>query len=139
MNDRGYPAVAKFIAQDPDHETFVFHRFDLLTARNLLNLQSELVALQQDLVALDKEANSGSDPDLALSLRSWRIMEDKAQSNDKVRESLNLAIKLEHKLKKYREFLCQHTCASSKLKCILKACGELMAFLQTRRCYYRKA
>lgn len=103
MNDHGYPAIAKFIAQDPDHETFVFRRFDELTARNLLNMQSELLALQEDLAQIDKEANSGSDLDLSLSMRSWRVMEQKAKSNDKVKESLNLAAKLEMKLEKYRE------------------------------------
>lgn len=103
MNEHGYPAIAKFIAQDPDHETFVFRRFDELTARNLLNLQSQLLVLQEDLASVDKEANSGRDPDLSLSMRSWRVMEEKAKSNDKVKESLNLAVKLEMKLEKYRK------------------------------------
>lgn len=107
MNEHGYPAIAKFIAQDPDHETFVFRRFDLLTARNLLNLQSELLALQEDLARVDKEANSGSDPQLSLSMRSWRVMEEKAKSNAKVKESLDLAVKLEIKLEKYRELTCE--------------------------------
>lgn len=105
MNEHGYPAIAKFIAQDPDHETFVFRRFDLLTARNLLNLQSELLALQEDLAKVDEEANSGSDPVLSLSMRSWRVMEENA-SNAKVKKSLKLFVKLEEKLEKYRELTC---------------------------------
>jgi hypothetical protein len=47
----GYPALADFIAQDPDHETFVFRRFKGLSARNILNLQGELIALEDNIAA----------------------------------------------------------------------------------------
>jgi hypothetical protein len=46
MESNGYATAASSIAQDPDKETYVFRRFDRLTARNLLNLQGELLALQ---------------------------------------------------------------------------------------------
>jgi len=53
MQSNGYATVARSIAQDPDKETYVFRRFDILTARNLLNLQGELLVLQDELDALD--------------------------------------------------------------------------------------
>ena len=51
----GFPAVADWIARDPDNETFIFRRFDELSVRNLLNLQSELIELETRLRALDEE------------------------------------------------------------------------------------
>ena len=50
----GYAAVAAWIALDPDSETFVFRKFDRLAARNLLYLQSELLAVEKDLDRLDR-------------------------------------------------------------------------------------
>lgn len=58
----GYPSLADFIAQDPDHETFVFRRFKSLSARNILNLQGELIALEDDIAALEREAADSVDP-----------------------------------------------------------------------------
>lgn len=37
-NRNGFPAVAAWIARDLDNETFIFRKFDELTARNLLHL-----------------------------------------------------------------------------------------------------
>lgn len=42
----GYPALATFIARDPDGETFIFRKFAGLTARRLLQLESELIELE---------------------------------------------------------------------------------------------
>ena len=49
MESDGYATVAISLAEDPDKETYVFRRFDRLTARNLLNLQGELLVLQDEL------------------------------------------------------------------------------------------
>lgn len=43
----GYPAAAAFISRDPDHDTYVFRSFNSLTARNLLQLQGELITLER--------------------------------------------------------------------------------------------
>lgn len=109
MESNGYASVDRSIAQDPDKETYIFRRFDRLTARNLLNLQGELLALQDELDALDATAASSPDPDLHLSMRSWKVMKANAQRGQ-VRDGkeevsrLQLAEEIEVKLKKYRRF-----------------------------------
>lgn len=42
----GFPQVADKIASDPDKTTMIYRRFDRLSARNLLLLQSELAQLE---------------------------------------------------------------------------------------------
>lgn len=64
----GYPALADFVAQDPDQETFVFRRFESLSARNILNLQGELIKLGDNIAALEREAADSVDPELHLSI-----------------------------------------------------------------------
>lgn len=68
----GYPSLAEWISRDPDYETFIFRRFDRLAARNLLNLQSELVGIQERLHRLDEAARAARDP----GLRYWETWED---------------------------------------------------------------
>ena len=52
---KGYPSLAAFIASDSDKSTAIYRRFDRLSARNLLYLQSELVELEAQQDALDEE------------------------------------------------------------------------------------
>lgn len=108
MESNGYATVARSIAQDPDKETYVFRRFDRLTARNLLNLQGELLVLQDQLDALDGKAASSPDPDLHSSMRSWEALMRNAKvspnrSGEEETKRLEIAGDLEVKLKKYRE------------------------------------
>jgi hypothetical protein len=109
MESNGYATAASSIAQDPDKETYVFRRFDRLTARNLLNLQGELLAIQNQLDALDAKAASSSDPDLHSSMRSWEALARNAKgSQDRNGEEeikrLEIASKLKVKLRKYRKY-----------------------------------
>jgi len=109
MESNGYATVAKSIAQDPDKETYVFRRFDKLTARNLLNLQGELLVLQNELGALDAKAASSRDPDLLLSMRSWCALMSNAKdpstgNGEEATKRLKIASELEVKLRKYRKF-----------------------------------
>lgn len=99
----GYPSLADFIAQDPDHETFVFRRFKTLSARNILNLQGELIALEDDIAALEREAAESVDPELHLSMRSWAVFDENSCKNgqDLEQKQRELASALEAKLKKY--------------------------------------
>ncbi len=43
---RGFPALAHKIAVNPDYEAFIFRKFDFLSARNLLHLESRLGYLE---------------------------------------------------------------------------------------------
>ena len=73
----GYSAVAAWIARDPDNETFIFRKFDRLSARNLLYLQSELFALEEKLEQFDRETAESNDIDLKQSARKWDIFATK--------------------------------------------------------------
>lgn len=99
----GYPSLADFIAQDPDHETFVFRRFKSLSARNILNLQGELIALEDDIAALEREAADSVDPEVHLSMRSWAVLNENSCQNRRDLEQKHKALAgaLEVKLKKY--------------------------------------
>jgi hypothetical protein len=101
----GYPALSDFVAQDPDHETFVFRRFKQLGARNILNLQGELIKLEEDIAAVDQEAADSVDPELHLSMRSWTILDENSRrpGRDLERKQKELANALDEKLKKYCE------------------------------------
>lgn len=109
MESNGYAAAANSIAQDPDNETYIFRRFDRLTARNLLNIQGELLALQHELDVLDKAAALSSEPGLHVAMRSWaamhtKIPDDDGGDNTEKEKRVRIAAQLEVKLKKYRKF-----------------------------------
>lgn len=76
MSLGGYPAIAECFARDSDRETFIFRRFDELTASNLLNMQSELIHLEARLKDLNNKAHlSNWDPILQLSIQGYRAIE----------------------------------------------------------------
>lgn len=99
----GYPAIASFIARDPDHESFVFRRFNKLTARKLLHMQSELLELEQRLTDLDEEAANSNDHVLHGSMRRWEDFERNSQSREQERLRKELGETIELKLDRYRE------------------------------------
>lgn len=51
----GYPSLSTFMASDPDGTALIYKRFNRLSARNLLYLQSELAELQDQLDQYDEE------------------------------------------------------------------------------------
>jgi hypothetical protein len=65
----GYPALSEWIARDPDHEGFMFRRFDKLTARNLLVLQSKLFEIEEKLEELDEESRKKG----YVGIRCWEL------------------------------------------------------------------
>jgi hypothetical protein len=98
----GYPSLAKFIASDRDQSTFLFRRFDRLSARNLLYLQAELAELEERQAAFDKE-DFGKDPDKKQSARNWNTLRKKASEADCIdeKERFKLVFEIRDKLKTY--------------------------------------
>jgi hypothetical protein len=74
-----YPSLAAFIASDPGHRTAIYGRFDLLSARNLLLLQSELVELEAQLRSFGQEDLQNAGDDVDESVRDWRVLEERAK------------------------------------------------------------
>lgn len=97
----GYPALADFLAQDPDHDTYVFRRFKKLGVRNILYLQGELMKLEDELETLEREAADSLDPELHLSMRSWTALDDNSRRPGRGLEQKHreLADALDSKLK----------------------------------------
>ena len=101
----GFPAVAAFVARDPDQETFIFRKFKLLTARTLLHLQSELVNLEQQLASLDREIAESTDRDLRRSLRNWEYFRANVPKRPDLESRQKLFDDIENKLSRYHELL----------------------------------
>jgi hypothetical protein len=68
----GYPALAAWMACDIDDETLVFRRFSNLAARNILYLQAQLIALEQEILDADAVAR-GSKEGMVASMR-WETL-----------------------------------------------------------------
>lgn len=92
----GFPALAAFIASDRDRTTAIFKRFDRLAARNLLYLQSQLAALEEQLDASD-EADRGSRESLQ-SLRSLKHYQERP-------DRMELLDRIKTTVREYSEFI----------------------------------
>jgi hypothetical protein len=100
----GYPSLAKWIAHDPDNESYVFRRFDKLSARNLLNLQSQLISLESELDRLDEAMWLSGNPDVILSMSRWESFKERAKdSTQPEHEKMELEQVLQGKIKQYRK------------------------------------
>lgn len=101
----GYPSLAAFIASDPDHSTAIYRRFDRLSARNLLYLQSELVALEKQQDELDKQDLISDKLDGKAKARNWDLLVEKAESGDdgEARKRVTVAKAIREKIKEYSQ------------------------------------
>ena len=101
---KGYPSLAAFIASDKDKSTAIYRRFDRLSARNLLYLQSELADLQAQQDAFDEEdRNAGIEVKGIAS--NWEAFRKKAAEvdNEGQKERMELIQEIRGKMKEYRE------------------------------------
>lgn len=100
----GYPSFAEFIASDRDKSTVVFRRFDRLSARNLLHLQSELCELETRQDALDEKDRKASTEEKRFA-RNWEEARENAKQGRSQRERVELAMEIRAKLREYKEAL----------------------------------
>lgn len=101
----GFADVARWIALDPDNETFIYRKFDELAARNLLYLQAELLVLEKELNKLDKNDANSDDMDLKDAIRTWETLTQWYDTNDEeARVRMDLIVRIREKLKEYRAF-----------------------------------
>ena len=101
----GYPSLAAFIASDKDRSTSIFRRFDRLSARNLLYLQSELAELeaQQDALDAREAGNINAATEDIGSVRDWHtlVARSKDAANVREKEQLRLVLEVRKKLQEY--------------------------------------
>lgn len=72
-----YPSFATFIASDSGLS--VYRRFDRLSSRNLLYLQSELLEQQAQLEGFDEEDYTEKTGNVILSAKCWETFAAKAE------------------------------------------------------------
>lgn len=106
----GYPALAAWIARDPDNESFVFRKFNRLGARNLLHLQSHLITLEHEIDVLDEEARRSPDFEAQQASRRWETLIEHAENPARAEmKRLEKAEELQGKIRGYcggREAVC---------------------------------
>lgn len=104
LRQYGYPALARWMAKDPDSETFIYRKFDQLSARNLLFLQCQLIELEEKLKKLDVEIRCSREPDLIKSQVRWETFVEKSEEEDgPVRRVMEVQVEVQKKLKEYRK------------------------------------
>jgi hypothetical protein len=105
----GYPSLAAFLSSDPDHSAEVYRRFDFLSARNLLYLQSQLAEFEAQLRAFDQEdlRTLAEEDEYTDSARDWKVFDEKARDvTSKAKKRMDLATQISEKLKEYRKSSC---------------------------------
>ena len=105
-----FATLGVFLSSDPDLQ--IYRRFEELASRNLAYLQSELMALNDEIETLDevdrKEAESRSEGwmESQLPARCWEIAEREANDgNERSAERMRLAKKLRVLMAEYQEAL----------------------------------
>jgi len=97
----GYPSFAEFITQDQD--AAIYRKFERLSTRNLLYLQSELHHLEGQLQQLDRDdAKDIRNEDAQKAAREWKYYSDEGNSCAKIHRKLQARIA--EKLRAYRTF-----------------------------------
>lgn len=102
---RGFPALADMIAVNPGYEAFIFRKFDRLSARNLLHLESRLAYFEKKLDQADEQGERGDNETLR-SLRSWEAFQENAEDATRPEHSrMKMEMEMGDTLKEYREIL----------------------------------
>jgi hypothetical protein len=105
----GYPSLAAWIAGDPDNETYVFRKFDRLSARNLLKLQYNMIELEANIDAVDMNISMESDIYAKRTMKSWATYGKHSKTLTEPLTTLEKRKKeleddLEGKIKQYRKY-----------------------------------
>ena len=114
---KGFASLADFIASDPDHSSAIFRRFDRLSARDILYLQSEIAELEALQDRYDRE-DIAAGLDEKIGLRDWNAFCERVATQpwqgvagvERDKRRMELAMKIREKLKEYSALL-QIPCA----------------------------
>ncbi len=101
----GFQALAYRIVRNPNYESFMFRKFDSLSARNLLHLEAKLAYLEHKLDKADEEAaHLSADTESLRSLSSWQAFEENATKFGQPEHArMKLVEKIQETLKEYRK------------------------------------
>lgn len=100
----GFPSLASFMVKNTDHSTLIYNRFDGLSARNILYLQSELAELQGQQDEFDREDFWDIETNGKEFARNWKEFENASQEEgSKPQRRMALVKKIREKIKEYSE------------------------------------
>ena len=122
---KGYQSFSALLSSDPDLQ--VYRRFDRLCARNLLYLQSEILALEARLERFDQadleDATRNHDIDVMYSARCWESFIQKAKAgNIRERERMLLIKQVRELVKEYRGYLSDTEAVDSRTDPLFRGC-----------------
>ena len=119
---KGYPSLAAFIASDLDHSSVLYKRFNKLSARNILYLQSELAELERRQDEFDEQDLLDDDLSMKKIARNWRAFSDAAAvTGSRAEKRMELSIEIRNKIKEYSKIkLRLFRCAGPALTCELR-------------------
>ena len=111
----GFPLMARRLAVSRDYDAFIFRKFDRLSARNLLHLESRLACLENRLEQADAQAAAQAKEELASlprgegsetlrSIRAYETFEKNAKDATRIEHvRRGLCEDIERTLKDYRK------------------------------------
>ncbi|KAF2855314.1 hypothetical protein T440DRAFT_464591 [Plenodomus tracheiphilus IPT5] len=106
----GYPALAAWMAQDPENESLIFRRFNGLAARTLLHLQAQLIALESEITQQDDAAYHSREEKAHQASRNWEVLvECGSDSNRQEIKRLERLKESKEVLKEYYEIITLHS------------------------------
>ena len=98
----GFASLTSAMVSCQDHSMMMYSRFDRLSTRNLLYLQSELAALQRQQDEFDREDFFDAQTDIRNIARSWEAFESAAKvQGSKAAKRMALVKKTRRKIKEY--------------------------------------
>lgn len=100
----GYPSLAAFIARDSS--VAIYRRFDYLSARALLYMQSELCELESELMKLEEEDLHDTEGGANEPHRDWKLFQLRSQDTTSNRWKIRMTLVklIQEKLKTYRVY-----------------------------------
>ena len=126
-----YPSFANFIASDP--ELSVFRRFDSLSSRNLLYLQSELLDLQAQIAEFDQEDYNEKNGNVILSAKCWETFAVRAEEHPRENERMETIRRIRVVMKEYQEALVLRSQVLSLQKPSDRVFGVFSQWFRTRK------
>lgn len=105
---QGFAEASWLLASDVDSEGFIFRKFSKLSARNILYLQCELLALEEKLEKFDRLVDRSTDTSLQESARKWeKLVAQSIEGEPRAVGMIATVRELRVKLREYREILSQ--------------------------------
>ncbi|KAK1636095.1 hypothetical protein BDP81DRAFT_406866 [Colletotrichum phormii] len=102
----GFAEASRLLASDVDSESFIFRKFNRLSARNIWYLQCEVLALEEKLEKLDRLVDRSTDTSLQESARKWEMLVIQCNEGEpRALEMMATVRELRARLREYHETL----------------------------------